>query len=328
MLRGWTLWLLLAGLTVSGPAATLNKDYLGADTRWVLHLDLEAFKKSKLGTLILTDVQSQHSEKIKALEELLGFNLLTDINHITLFGPDSQEQNGVLLIEGRFNPQKITALLALNKDYQKSAYGQYILHEWFDELRSRTQVGTFARENLIILSQSRQALEQTLDVLDGKRPSLSASGWPVFPNNVSQEPIVLLAADEVKHLTENQPHAAILANTQSMLFAAAENGTTFQADSFLQTADSQTALQIEQAFLGMKAFLTLSGNKPSALTSLLQNWQIQTDGNLVSIHFEVPTDTLYEALKQWHLSHEQAKSEPTENPTSEEASPSPAPAEP
>lgn len=123
MLRGWTLWLLLAGLTISGSAAPLNKDYLGADTRWVLHLDLEAFKKSRLGTWILTDVQSQHSEKIKALEELLGFNLLADINHITLFGPDSREQNAVLLIEGRFNPQKITALLALNKDYQKVLMG-------------------------------------------------------------------------------------------------------------------------------------------------------------------------------------------------------------
>lgn len=139
---------------------------------------------------------------------------------------------------------------------------------------------------------------------------------------------MLLAADEVRHLTENQPHAAILANTQSVLFAAAENGTTFQADSFLQTADPQTALQIEQAFLGMKAFLMLSGDKPSALTSLLQNWQIQTDGSLVSIHFEVPVDTLYEALKQWHLSHEQAKSESTEDPTSKETSPSLNPAEP
>ncbi|HOK66301.1 MAG TPA: hypothetical protein PLV55_05770 [Anaerohalosphaeraceae bacterium] len=325
------LILCFSAIAFTAGAAPLNKTNIGADAHWVIHLDLEAFRQSKLGTLILTDIQTQFGEKVQAIQELIGSNVLTDFNHFTLYGPDHEEQNAVLLAEGRFNPQKLTALLALNPQYQKSTYRSYTLYRWFAEQQGKNQVGTFARENLIAISQNQESLQQALDVLDGKRPSLSEAPWLNAQGQVPGKPILLAAAGGVKILSTNYPQAAMLTKTEALHLFINENNSSFQISLLLQMPDPQTALQVEQAVLGMKAILTLSQNNasspqpnenkanqnhifaginPSRWLPFLNNCQVSTSQNAVTIRFEMPSETLYELLKQWRSSPEQPGTQP------------------
>ncbi len=308
-MKRWTFLVCLSASVFSAAAAPLNKNSIDADARWVLHLDLEAFRQSKLGTLILTDIQTQFGEKIQALQELIGSNVLTDFNHFTLYGPDHQEQNAVLLAEGRFSQQKLLALLMLNPQYQKSTYGNYILHEWFAQHHGKYQIGTFARDNLIAISQNPQALQQALDVLDGKRPPLTHAPWLSGNGRAPATPILLGAACGVKELTAGQPQAALLANTQTVFLSVSENNGSFQIQILLQTDNPQTALRLEQAVLGMKAFLALSQaasasaagtSNSSPLAVLLDNCRLIREENAVLLQMEMPSESVYQVLQQWH----------------------------
>jgi hypothetical protein len=319
-MKQWIFVFCLLGITAGSLAAPLNKSWLPADTKWVLHLDFDALRKSQLGSMILTELDTKYSSKIKALQELLGSNLLTDISHFTLYGPDSQEQNAVLFAQGRFNPQKLTALLALNPQFQKTAYGPYTLYGWFAEQHGKNQVGTFARDNLIAISQNQESLKRALDVLDGKLPSLSDAPWLLEKTSLFPEPILFAAADSVRELTANQPQAALLASAQSLAFFMGEKDSLFQITLLLQMPDPQTALHVEQAFLGMKAIVTLGQGSPSssippaanpssAFLSFLNHCQVNTSQNTVRIHFEMPPKSLFELFQQIPIPHKQPETQ-------------------
>jgi hypothetical protein len=303
-------------------AAPLNKANVDSGAKWLLHLDLEAFKKSSFGSLALTEIQSQHGDQIAALEELLGSNLLEDLNQITLYGPDPNEKNAVLMVWGRFNPQKLLALLALNATYEKSIYRDHTLHEWVDQDRSKNQVGVFAREDLIVLSQTRRPVEQALDILDGKQPSLAQSKGLAFIDKAPAQPIVLLAAEDLGRLAGDNAHAAVLKNSQIMVFAAGEDNQTVAIDLDLWTQDSQTAVQIEQAFVGMKAFVMLTQKNQPLITRLAEAFQTRTEDTLVSIRFRYPSESLFSILKEFKALHEGIKNQTNPQPQEPEGAPS------
>lgn len=282
-------------------AGPLNKAQVDADAKWLLHLDLEAFKKSSFGTLAISEIQSRYGDQIAALEELFGSNPLKDLNQITLYGPDSNDKNAILIVQGRFNPEKLLALPALNSAYEKTFYRNYTIHEWTDPDHGKNQVGVFARGDLIILSQTRRPVEQTLDILDGKRPSLAQSNGLSFIDKTARGPIVLLAAEDLGRLTEGNIHAAILKNSQTMAIAAKEDNQTVSVDLDLGTQDVQTAAQIEQAFVGMKAFAMLNQKNQPLLARLGESLQIQTEDMLVSIRFRCPSQTLFSILKEFQI---------------------------
>jgi hypothetical protein len=295
-------------------AAPLNKAQVDAGAKWLLHLDLEAFKKSSFGSLALTEIQSQHGNQIAALEELLGSNLLKDLDQITLFGPDSDDKNAVLMVWGRFNPQKLLALLGLNATYEKSDYRNYTIHQWVDQEHGKNQVGAFAREDLIVLSQTRLPVEQALDTLDGKRPSLAQSGGLAFLDKAPAQPIVLLAAEDLNQLVGDNAHAAVLKNSQIMVFAAAEENQTLALDLDLWTQDAQTAVQIEQAFVGMKAFAMLNQKNQPLLGRLAEAFQIRTENTLVSIRFRYPAEPLFSILKEFKTLREEIQNQSNPQP--------------
>ncbi len=290
-------------------AAPLDKTQISADAKWMLHLDLNAFQQSALGTRAIEAIRAEHGSQIIALEELIGSNLLRDINHLTLYGPDSDDKKAVLLVAGRFNSDKLLALLALNKTYQKVPFENYTLHEWVAEEHGKNQVGVFARKDLIILSQTRRPVEQALEVLDGIKPSLDQKGGMEHLPKAPELPIILAVAEDLSHHNINHAHAAILKNTDALVFSACESNQNFMMDLDLWTQQSQTAVQIEQALLGMKAFVLLNQKNQPALARLVQAFHIYSDETLISLRFQYPSEALFSILREYHILHEEIRRE-------------------
>ena len=213
------------------------------------------------------------------------------------------------MVSGRFDPNKLLALLALNDTYEKISYGSYTLHEWISEDNGRNQVGVFARENMILLSQSRQAVEQGLEVLDGKSSNLIQSGNLACLDNAPANSIVLLAAEDIGELTGDNAQAAILKNSDVLLFIADEVNQNFSLSLDLWAQDVQTAAQIEQILLGIKAFLALNQGKEPEITKLLGAFQFQRQDTLLSIRFQYPSEELFSILKQHIDLQEEIKKE-------------------
>lgn len=290
-------------------AAPLNKAQVSSTAKWLLHLDVNTFKDSSLGTLVLDEIRAEHQQQMEALAELLGSNPLRDIDNITLYGPDNNPANAVLMVSGRFDPKKLRALVALNETYKTIPYGSYTLHEWTSEDNGRNQVGVFARDNMILMSQALQPVEEALDVLDGTHANIAQSNNLACLSKAPANPIALIAAEDLGQLTGDNAHAAILKNSDVLMVIADEQNQNFSLSLDLWAREEQTALQIEQILLGIKAFMALNQAEHPELNQMLRSIQFSRQDSLISIHFQYPSADLFSFLKQHKELQEEIKEE-------------------
>src|SRR5689334_338438 len=93
---------LAAALALSLPiyADELKQNLVPANSRWVLHLDVDAFRKTRIGAMVIEDKAESKVRQVKQDSKLpldFSFNKITAI---TAFGPKVGEQNdGVLLVQ-------------------------------------------------------------------------------------------------------------------------------------------------------------------------------------------------------------------------------------
>src|SRR5688572_16944542 len=110
----------------SGPAAAgpLLREHVPANAKWVLHLDFDAFRSSRLGTFLLKEIAEKELAKAKAELKLnldFGFD---KIRSVTAYGGDyklGSEASGVMLIQTQPKTQGILeALFQLSKTVQET----------------------------------------------------------------------------------------------------------------------------------------------------------------------------------------------------------------
>src|ERR1041384_2920689 len=93
---------LVTALAIALPASAdgLRQNLVPANSRWVLHLDTEAFRKTRIGAMIIEDKAESKVRQVKQDSKLdLDFSF-QKISAITLFGPKVGEQNdGVVLVQ-------------------------------------------------------------------------------------------------------------------------------------------------------------------------------------------------------------------------------------
>jgi len=89
---------------------SLSRKQVGADANWLIYINVKQFNASKFGTLLQSDrAPAEMRKPIEQSQELLGFNPLKDMDHITLYGRTEDPQSGVALFNGRFDAEKVLA---------------------------------------------------------------------------------------------------------------------------------------------------------------------------------------------------------------------------
>src|ERR1041385_8166102 len=98
-----TMLILAAVVALALPAQSdpLKQNLVPANSRWVLHLDVEAFRKSRIGAMIVENKVESKVRQVKQDTKLsldFSFNKITAI---TAFGPKVGENHdaAVLLIQ-------------------------------------------------------------------------------------------------------------------------------------------------------------------------------------------------------------------------------------
>src|ERR1041384_7526489 len=114
-------WILTAA---PAPASPLQKEQVAADAKWLLHVDLEQFRASKIGSYVTKEILEAKLTKPKEdLKRELNFDLdVNKISSITAYGTDYQrhpDANGVLVIKTDLDVTK--ALDGLIEKFAKEA---------------------------------------------------------------------------------------------------------------------------------------------------------------------------------------------------------------
>jgi hypothetical protein len=287
---------LVSGLSTAAP---LNKNHVYTNAKWIFHVDLDAFRATQLGQLVQEDIRQNWQTKIDSLNELFGSDITRDFNAVTFFGSKAGEENAVLLIYGKFNKQKLTALLALNDSYKKSNYNSAILHHWTDDRDKKNRVGTFAADNLIVISQTESEVTSVLDILSGKTRSLAGQQTnPLGPlTEVPQNTFVSAAAVGLDELSQGDKNAALLQNSKLMAFVGTENQGNVVTHLRLETRDVKAAEQIELVLRGILAFTTLGQKDHPDIAALIAACKITRDQSILNVEFQYPSQALMNILK-------------------------------
>ena len=138
---------LLATLT-SAAAGPLVKEYVDQDAKWLLHVDLDQFRNSKVGQFMINEVVLKKAEAAKAevnnfLTNLDAAKIIGQLHSLTAYGikfETGPNFNGVLVLQVESETRKVleglaAAMLLKDQDgtFKKTDEDGMVLYSLRDE---------------------------------------------------------------------------------------------------------------------------------------------------------------------------------------------------
>jgi len=303
--------LVLAACCSTAVGGALKVEQVAGDARWVAHVDVAAMLKSGLAQFILQEAEKKDSflEGIAKFREVFGFDPLSDVRSLTLYGKEIGDKAGVVILDATVNPEKILALLAANETYRSREYGDYVLHQWTDQPKAgaggdapagepKTHYGCFYDEKIILVASTIELLKGAIDVLNGKRDSLANSeGLKILPKPAAGA-FALAAAEGLKVPPDAKPQqAALMRHVRDVAVQAGETeGSTFVNITAL-TETAQRAVKLRQVIQGLVALWQMTmAEKPDA-PDLGETVEVTGQENVVHVAAAAPTKSLIEMIK-------------------------------
>lgn len=271
-------------------------------TRWVLTLDLRAAHASPMLAFAADQIDAakrQEAErKLAAVEAMFGVNLKKDIDHIVIAGNGDASKGGVAYVYGRFDVQRLTTILAGASDYSTSNHHGTVIQRWRDDSDQKKKCMAFAKPGLALFADQAQPLAQALDVLAARRPGLPADTPLRAAFTPSAGDVLTLHATGLSEIVGAQPNAQALRQATALsLRIGTPDAETLKAALAVTAMDNQTAQQVYQAMMGVRALAMLRAAEEPETAALATQIGITCAGSEVQVAFGINKTQLQTALQ-------------------------------
>jgi len=303
---------LLAAVPVLG--GPIMKSQVSGTANWVVHADCEQFNKSRLGQLIRAELSSLGiEEKLQDFAKVFSFHPLDDVRDVTIYGQGQDREKAVVLIKGKFDKEKLLALIRSNPEHQESEYGSIVIHRWRNEEKVPSQdakeqmmYGCFYRDDLIVIGAGLPAVKHALDVLNGS--TASAVGG-VFDSAIQQRQGVffMVAANNLAQTVSDQQKAAVLKQANQLALAVGEDEKNVYVNVNLKASSQEAAEYIRRILDGILAYLALAAKEQPKLAALVENIKLSCAQNTVQVYFKSDPEPILQFLKEQSKRKEQDK---------------------
>ncbi len=315
-MRSWFNKLAVATLGVASLFTTAHADPLDPttvpnDSKWVIHIDMDAVRKSSTWKDVYDRLQKAPDfvPKVTELENIFNARFPDDLHGVTLFGAGFGDHTGVVMINANVDRKQVETLLAQGPKNTSTPRGDHALLSWDD--KGQTKYGSFFSDSKFLISDDKDSVGFALDVLDGKADALkpdAALAAGVKTKQKDQPGILIYVAGEgLAKLRAQAARSPLLAQMKSAYITLTED----KDDVVLTlnvTADSAPAAQkMQQAAEGLRAMLGLAAADENAkpgvvkLNDVVQKATLATNGTNVSLVARLPQNQvpamLDEAIK-------------------------------
>ena len=299
MVLAMVLPMALGGLAT----AELQKGEIAPSANWVAYANVEAFRNSDLGRLVMSQLVTEEMEqKLQSFATIFSFHPLKDIRDITLYGQGQDRDNAVAIVEGQFSQNQLLALIRLSAQFQEMPYKGATLYRWLhkDEKKpndaGQLMYGCFCGQNQVMISSGLQTLKQGVDVIKGE------SGAPTTLLQEIPEaqgtPFIQIVATKVSQMAGQEPKAAVLKQAQSLGLVAGEFGEKVFAELQIEGESAEVADSMAKMIQGVIALAQLSGQEQPQLSELARNVTVSQMDSTTQVHLSVPAQTVLDFLKQ------------------------------
>ena len=296
--------LIVAVLASMAPVSggPLDKQQIGAAANWLVHVDYEQAMKSQIGQLVRREMAGFGiEEKMEDFATAFSFHPIDDVRNVTVYGSGHAPEEAVVLIEGRFDPDKLLALVRMNEQYEEIEYGDITLHKWLHEHKkggeSHTMYGCLCDGDTVVMSAGLDAVTRAVDVLKGTASNAANGVFDQVELN-TQGAFLQVAANGVAEMAQEQGKCAGFGQTDEIGLAIGETDGTFYIDMGLLAKSDEAASGIAKILEGIGALALLSGQERPVLAEFVQRVQLSCQGKAVQIHFESDSQSLFLFLKE------------------------------
>ena len=273
-------------------ASSLQKSIVPAEALWVVHVDLIKFKASRLGDIVLNEIDALGlKDKIGHFKKQFKMDLLNDIEGVTAIGLGKDEEDIVVCLKGNINKDFLLGLLGMEDSHQEIPYGKYTLHNW-----DKDEFGAFVDDDLVLIAHNKNALMRVLDVISGKKADISSSSLMAYLKKVPSNAFVSAMVKDISAIAKGETKVFIFKKMKSALLTLAEvkENLDLRLDFMVDTIED--ANNIENAIKGLIALANMHLSEEDSALRIPKNIVISTKKNKVQIELVYPTDDLVNIL--------------------------------
>jgi hypothetical protein len=331
-LVGLAVLLGLAGEVQFTRAQSIAPKYLAPDTQVVATINVQQILNSEVakthkdlvqqGRFLLENKLTDFG--VSKYLEKAGLDLFRDIRSITVAGPGTQDvDKGVLIVEGKFNPEKLKAAATDAATDNPGAInviklGEQTVFEIPEPNGKTVYVGTVGKD-VLLATASKEAFSATVAQLkSGKAPALS-KGFNTLLQTTNDKQSLSIAATgpALARLAQNAPGGAgagiaeqfksvdglsvAVTLSKDVLFQVGINATDKEAAEQLAKLGNGFLIPIR----GMIAQKAKEDPKFVPVGEVAQTLRIVNQGNNVVLRGEITFETLGKLLK--NLPQQQGK---------------------
>jgi hypothetical protein len=289
-------------------AGELDQTRLPADAQWVLHLDLETLRTTKLGSHLMELVRAHEGDADLDIEELdeiwkeLQVDPLQDVRSVTVHGTGGED--AVAQIRMSKKADEILAKLSQVTRVHQVAVGDLsmlAIGDSDDELFAFVQK-TSADERTIVLADDAERVAHTAKVLLGKAPNLKASGASAFARGPSAGTWLFVATrSPLSKITDFDPTSHVAELVQGGVLELGEKDETFFASLEVDARSNDDARRLASIVQGGLALLELAtGDEevPESAREMLRALSVEQLGTGVKLSVRLPAQELIQMLDE------------------------------
>lgn len=290
----FTLLSLTLAITI-GQAAKVDKLNISKDSKFVAHLDLDAFRASEIGTTMLKRMrQEEGKEKLDALIEIIGFDPLTAIQSATLSG-NGEEDNAILVVRHKGDSTKLLAFMKLHKLYRKTEHGKHEIHGAGDRRDGERGYVSFVNDTTAVMVPSRELAAKAIELVNGKG---AATQVPPSLDMISKEAksVFLMAYADVESLKEHIDDVNVSQMAKKATFVLGGSDGNLVLSLAVDAYSADTAEQMEAMVNGLMGFARLGQEENPEIKDILKGMKVTRNEATVSIHFAMGMNKFLELI--------------------------------
>jgi len=279
------------------------------NAKWVVHFDVEAFRKSSFGNGMM-DILKSHEQAIgpeKVARAVALWNKLGDVRDITLYGHSYTKKIGVGVFNVvRYDQREIKKLVGVDDTAPPRAHGKHAIYTFVPRRGPRkTQYLCLYSPRVIVAGGRFDLVTAAIDLLDGKGNSMSQSN-PLAallePRNGAFMVAAGLKMDEAVPAGDEDKRdrprrrkwrhpGALLRKAETARAEFGQRDADLYAQVEMAMKTEQDATNLNQVALGLVAMLRLKAEngEKSELAKLADGIKIERKGKRVTMTVAYPT---------------------------------------
>ncbi len=162
-----------AAVAPSARADPFDPARVPADAKYVVHVDMDALRPTKLWGVIDDRLAGNEAfgTKMGLFETASGMHFPRDLHGVTIYGRAAGDDNGVVVIRAAMHRDQFMAAIGFAPGYQAESFGKVDGASWDDD--GRRMFGAFHDDATLVFARSAANVLAALDVIDGKSPHVA-----------------------------------------------------------------------------------------------------------------------------------------------------------